>query len=354
MGAAIIRAGSAAKRRWLAAAHYLFPGYFALVMATGVIAIAAKLLHFAYIPQLLLGVNWVAYPLLWLLTLTRAIAFRGDLLRDMADHQRAPGFFTIVAGSAVFGTQNLLVAGWHGVASALWWFALCLWLIIMYGFFTAVTVRERKPTLAGGINGAWLIAAVATQSLVVLRAALGVGGGEGADVLMFLALVFFLIGAMLYLAIIPLIFYRLTFVRMSAGDFGPPYWINMGAVAIATLAGVSLIDRAGDWPLLGPCLPFIHGFTLFFWAIATWWIPFLFALMLWRYGWKRDPLRYEPAFWGMVFPLGMYTTATYRLAHSFGFDFLLLLPRTIIFVALAAWLVTMTGLIHQMVRSART
>lgn len=341
---------TATKRRWLAAAHYLFPGYFALVMATGVIAIAAKLLHLPYVPRLLLGVNWIAYPLLWMLTLTRAIAFRGDLLRDMSDHQRAPGFFTIVAGTAVFGTQNLLVAGWHGVANALWWTALGLWLAIMYGFFTAVTVRARKPTLAAGINGAWLIAAVATQSLVVLRAALGTADPP----LQFLAMLFFLIGAMLYLAIIPLIFYRLTFVRMSAGDFGPPYWINMGAVAISTLAGVSLIDRAGQWPLLAACLPFIHGFTLFFWAIATWWIPFLFALMLWRYGWQRDPLRYEPAFWGMVFPLGMYTTATYRLAHSFGLGFLLPLPGILIYVALGAWLVTMAGLLRQIWRGRQS
>ncbi|MDP2333126.1 MAG: hypothetical protein Q8M19_20765 [Reyranella sp.] len=43
----------------------------------------------------------------------------------------------------------------------------------MYGFFTAVTIRARKPSLAAGINGAWLIGAVATQSIVVLRGGAG-------------------------------------------------------------------------------------------------------------------------------------------------------------------------------------
>jgi tellurite resistance protein TehA-like permease len=98
-------------------------------------------------------------------------------------------------------------------------------------------------------------------------------------------------------------------------------------------------------------VPFIKGFTLFFWSIASWWIPFLFALMLWRYLWKRDRFIYEPAFWGMVFPLGMYTTGTFRLARTLELDFLLIVPRLFVFVALVAWLVTMTALLLHLGRA---
>lgn len=38
----------------------------------------------------------------------------------------------------------------------------------MYVFVTAVMVREQKPSLEVGINGAWLIAALATQSVLIL------------------------------------------------------------------------------------------------------------------------------------------------------------------------------------------
>ena len=38
----------------------------------------------------------------------------------------------------------------------------------MYAIFTALTVRDAKPTLPNGINGGWLVAVVATQSLCVL------------------------------------------------------------------------------------------------------------------------------------------------------------------------------------------
>ncbi|MCC6304345.1 MAG: tellurite resistance/C4-dicarboxylate transporter family protein [Rhodobacteraceae bacterium] len=328
----------------------LFPGYFALVMATGVVSIASQLLGLRPVALVLVLVNWVAYPALWTLTLIRAARFRDQLLRDISDHQRAPGFFTIVAGTCVLGTQNVVVIGATGVGTLLWWLGLGLWFVIMYTFFTAVTVRRRKPTLARGINGAWLIAAVSTQAVVVLRAVIDVAAPPP-EVVQFQVIAMFLIGAMLYLAIIPLIFYRLTFVPLSHSDFSPPYWINMGAVAISALAGSMLIHRAGVWPLLGPLLPFLKGFTFFFWAVASWWIPFLFALMGWRYLWLRDRFTYEPAVWGMIFPLGMYTTSTFQFDRAMGYGFLDPIPEGLVFVALGAWGLAIGGLARRILRS---
>lgn len=106
-------------------------------------------------------------------------------------------------------------------------------------------VRSRKPTLAHGINGAWLLASVATQALSILTVLLPWPAAHAGDML-FLGLSLHLIGCMLYLAIIPLIFYRLTFVRLQMSELTPPYWINMGAVAIATLAGSTLLMASGS------------------------------------------------------------------------------------------------------------
>lgn len=335
----------------LRAAESLFPGYFALVMATGVVSIACHLLAIPAVPYLLLGVNWIAYAGLWLLTLIRLWRFPDKIAEDLSNHQRAPGFFTIVAGTCILGTQNAVVADAYAVAGVLWYVGLGLWFLVMYSFFTAVTIRERKPSLAAGINGAWLIAAVATQSIVVLRGTLGISVAPSQEI-QFLCLAMFMIGCMLYLAIIPLIFYRLTFVRLATHDFSPPYWINMGAVAITTLAGSILLLRTDKWSLLQEYTSFLKGFTLFFWAAATWWIPFLIALMIWRYLVRRDRLRYEPQLWGMVFPLGMYTTGTFQLSRALGLPFLEAIPRVFVFVALTAWFATFAGLLMQLVRSA--
>jgi tellurite resistance protein TehA-like permease len=344
--------GRSSQSRVIAAAATLFPGYFALVMATAAVSIGSFLLGYRLIAWNLVWLNWSFYLCLCGLTLVRLIRFPRRLIDDLFDHQRAPGFFTLVAGTCMLATQMALVAGSHTISGALWWIGLGLWFVIMYAFFTAVTVRQRKPTLAAGINGAWLIAAVATQSLVVSRGAVD-GLSAPAAPIQFLCITMFMVGSMLYLAIIPLIFYRLTFVRLPSREFSPPYWINMGAVAITTLAGSTLIVRVGHWPVLDPIALFLPGFTLFFWAAATWWIPLLVALMIWRYVVRKEVPRYEPALWGMVFPLGMYTTATFQLSRATGFVFLAQIPRTFIFVALTAWAIAFGGLLRHLWRSLR-
>lgn len=106
-----------------------------------------------------------------------------------------------------------------------------------------------------------------------------------------MALALWLWGGMLYIWIMALIFYRYTFFTLAAEDLTPPYWINMGTMAISTLAGALLVLAAPLAPFLRSLLPFIKGFTLFYWASGSRWIPLLLVLGVWRYGIARVPLR---------------------------------------------------------------
>jgi tellurite resistance protein TehA-like permease len=327
----------------------LSPAYFALVMATGIVSIASARAGFHTIAAVLLWLNAGQYVLLWILTTWRLLRYRHAVIDDLMDHRSGPGFFSAVAATAVMGNQ-LILTGAYGLGLALWIFGVFLWIILTYAIFTSLTIKETKPTIDQGITGAWLLAVVATQSIALLSALLARHFGQPIRLhVNFVALSMWLWGGMMYLWIISLIFYRYAFFRLAPADFSGPYWINMGAMAISTLAGSLLIENAADAPFLETLSPFLKGFTIFFWATGTWWIPMLVILAVWRHLYRRFPLSYDPSYWGTVFPLGMYAVCTFEMAHAMSLDFLLPVAHVFVYVALLAWATTFAGLVQSLV-----
>lgn len=327
----------------------LHPAYFALVMATGIVSIAGRLFGMEFLALPLFYLNQFFYAVLCLLTIWRLFRHFPRVLADLSNHNLSAGFFTFVAGTNVLGSQFVILASDQQTAFILWLVGFALWLVLIYAFFTLMTLKEDKPPLESGINGAWLVAVVSTQSLAVLGALIAPRFGVWEEAFFFAVLCFYLLGCMFYILIISLIFYRFMFFKLNPQDLTPPYWINMGAVAITTLAGANIILK-GSQPFIVELLPFIKGFTLFFWATGTWWIPLLLIFGAWRHLYKRYPLTYHPLYWGLVFPFGMYTVCTFQLAKALELDFLYIIPRYFVYLAIAAWLVTFVGLVIQMAR----
>ncbi|HKU37424.1 MAG TPA: tellurite resistance/C4-dicarboxylate transporter family protein [Polyangiales bacterium] len=331
----------------------MHPAYFALVMATGIVSIAAQLLGWRVIAWVLYPLNVGFYAVLWVLTVLRCIRHRDRVIADLLHHGRSVGFFTMVAATSVLGSQSLVVAGLDRFALACWLLAIPLWGLLTYGIITILTTKPDKPPLAEGINGGWLVIVVASHSVGVLGAQLAPGFADYAPHALLLSLTMWLGGSMLYIWIISLIFYRYTFFTLSPNDLAPPYWINMGAAAIATLAGTMLVAAAPHSPVLQQVLPFVRGFTLFWWATASWWIPMLVILGIWRHLIRKFPVQYDPLYWGAVFPLGMYTVATLRLSQAVDAPFLMLIPNLFVYVALGAWAFVFLGMLKALFPRSR-
>jgi tellurite resistance protein TehA-like permease len=327
----------------------LSPGYFAMVMATGIVSIACHFMTFQFIAYALFWLNLIAYIILCCCTFLRILWFREKIYNDLLDHVRGMGFFTSIAATSIIAVQFIVLFDNYQLSLILWIAAIILWMVITYTVFTNITIKPQKPSLAEGINGSWLLAVVATQSLAVLSARLSTHFADYKLILNFFAFSMWLWGGMMYIWMISLIFYRYAFFKFSPGDLTPPYWINMGAMAISVLAGSLLIINTPDAPFLHSTLAFLRGFTVFYWATGTWWIPMLFILAIWRHIYKKFPLKYDPLYWGAVFPLGMYTASTFEMAKAMDLDFLLFIPEYFIYIALIAWGVTFYGFIRNFI-----
>jgi tellurite resistance protein TehA-like permease len=329
----------------------LNPGSFALVMATGIISNSFFFEGHRGISDALFAINAVAFAWLALMTLVRLLRFGPALWGDLIDPGRVFGFFTMVAGSDVFGS-GLSLRGMPALALVLWLVAVGLWLVLGYSSFCVLTFRNGADG-ADIVAGGWLNAIVGTQSLVILGTVAAPLCGELADTVFVLIHALWGIGLALYGIFIALFAARIFYRAVTPGDLTPMLWVVMGAAAISTNAGSTLILTDSGLAFLHSMRPFIDGVTLIAWAWGTWWIPLLILFGIWKHGVCRVPITYTPMLWSLVFPLGMYALASLRLSLASDFPPLHSISLAMVWVALAAWAATSVGLVVATCRSWR-
>lgn len=333
----------------------LDPGYFAWVMATGIISVGTDLLGYRLLSSVVLGVTAAAFVGLTFAYAARMLWFRSFVRQSLRDPTTAMAYFTVVAGTDVLGIR-LAMAGHPLVAFGLGAAAAALWLILTYGLPWSIVAAARRPVLAE-INGTWLVWVVATQSLSIIAASVTPDAPSAwlrAD-LPAIAVCLWGLGVMLYLIFIVIIFLRLLLIEVTPAEMGPAYWIAMGATAISVRAAAGILALHGPHTgvLVRSLRPFVVGLSVVLWAFGTWWIPLLVLLGIWRYVLRRYPRTYEPRLWNVVFPLGMYTVASWTLGHTAGLGFMASVARVWVWVGFAAWVAVLGLMAGALLRALR-
>ena len=82
----------------------LFPGYFALVMATGIVAIAAGQQDLDWLADVLFAIAVAAYVVLAALLVGRLVRYPRALVDDLTSHAKGFAFLTVVAATNVVGS----------------------------------------------------------------------------------------------------------------------------------------------------------------------------------------------------------------------------------------------------------
>jgi len=337
---------------WLAT---LDPGYFALVMATGIVSIGGRLLGHPVLADVLLVLTAVGFLVLLAAYLARAVRFPRRTLASLAAPSSAVAYFTVVAATDVLG-DGLLAHGLWPVSLALWCLALLVWTVLTYGLLSSIVLAGHRPELRE-MTGVWLIWVVGTQSIAVLATGLApvLPWPGAADALDVVAVAFWSIGVVLYLVLVVIIFLRLFTVETVPAEMGPAYWILMGATAIsvAAAAGILALSAAAPVPLIADVHDFVAGAAVVLWSFGSWFIPALVLFGLWRHLVRRHSLAYEPGLWSVVFPLGMYAVASVTLGRVLDLGFLRDLAAWWVWLGAAAWLAVAALMVAAIVRGLR-
>lgn len=328
-------------------------GYFAWVMASGIVSVGTDLLGFRVFSQVSLGVTIFAFVFLVVAYAIRFIAFRPWAQESLRDATTAMAYFTVVAGTDVLAVR-LLMAGHTTVALGLGAAAAIVWLVLTYGLPWSIVARAHRPVL-GEFNGTWLVWVVGTQSLAIIAAGLSPHAPSDwlATGLPIVAICLWGIGVMLYLILVVIIFLRLLVIEVTPAEMGPAYWIAMGAMAISVRAAAGILALHGGQAskYVAELRPFLIGLSVVFWSFATWWIPLLILFGIWRYVVRGYSRAYEPRLWSMVFPVGMYTVASYTLGTTAGFGFMVSVARAWVWAGMVAWVAVLGLMVIAMVRA---
>lgn len=316
------------------------PDVFAIVMATGIVSVAAADHGHRIISRVGDGVSTAMFVALVGAAVYK-IATRRHVVRvEIDDPGSVFGMFTFVAAAAVLSViwegHRRVVGSFTIVMSAAW---------VVFVFLTVrAVVRTGWRKLRHQARGGWLLASVATSGLAVVAARAAVARHR--PDLVWLAVSLWILALVVYVVIAILVVRRVATADHPLVAVTPDGWILMGALAIATLA-VAMIHRAVR--LLPELVVHQRVFVVAdaaTWVAATVWIPVLAMVHVSALISARPGVGFANPWWSAVFPAGMYSIASASTGAQIRNSAIGVVSTVALWVAFAAWSVTTVAMIR--------
>ncbi|TVS83751.1 tellurite resistance/C4-dicarboxylate transporter family protein [Mycobacterium helveticum] len=304
------------------------PDVFAAVMATGVLSVAAEDHHYPGISE-----TTGVLASLGLLVLVVVVILRRRSVRwDLHDPDVTLRLFTFVAACAVLDSR---LDAFPVPVRALGLVALAAWLVLIVLTVRNMAARSWRE-LRDRARGAWELASVGTSGLAIAATKLARHPVDQRWLVM--AVPVWVAALCLYALMTWLALWRIVAERRDRAGFEPDSWILMGGLAIATLAGTNIHALAPAW-LAGP----VRAVTVVTWVAASLWIPPLVYFTLHWINRSPGTLNFAGMWWAFVFPLGMYSVASYTMAGETGRPSLVTVSLVFFWDAFAAWSAMVVG-----------
>ena len=336
----------------------LTPNWFASVMGTGIVAVAAASLPVRFDGLHTFGLVMWAGAVLLLVALTAATAVHwlrhpetarshlGDPV--MAHFYGAPAMalLTVGAGTLLLGKDVLGLPAALAVDWLLWGAGTVL------GLGTAAVVPylmfRRRRLSADRAFGGWLMPVVPPMVSASTGALLVPHTADGPLRLTLLLACYALFGISLAASVpvITLIVRRLARRDVGQARMVPTLWIVLGPLG-QSITAVNLLGAVAHEALPAPATADLHdfgvGYGLFAWTIALIWAVIATAVTVRT---AQAGLPFSLTWWSFTFPIGTCVTGTSALALHTGFGFFRYAAVVIYAALVTAWLIVAARTAH--------
>jgi len=337
----------------------LGPNWFAVVMGTGIVAIAAATLPFQppglhafalavwVLACLLLVTLAGAWAVHWTRYRRRALAHADNPV--MAQFWGAPAMALMTVG----GGTLLVGRDWIGLGAAvdadwvLWSLGTALGLVT--ACWIPYLMMTRHSIKADGAFGGWLMPVVPPMVSAANGALLVPYAAAGQARLTLVAGCYAMFGISLFASVIviSLVWSRLVTYKTLPAVMVPTSWIILGPLgqsvtATGNLARVSGLALHAPYPAGANALALLYGLPT--WGFAIMWLVIAAAMTVRA---LRRGMPFGLTWWSFTFPVGTVVTGTISLADRTGSDVLRGASGLLFALLAAAWLIVLARTFYE-------